>query len=288
MRGSRRRQLGAASAAVVALVTGLVVLPSTPAHAAAPTIQIARALPPEGDVGVAPVRFTVTLSEPAPADLTFTYRLLDDTASGGTSKTPGADYNNFKGATRTGKIRAGRASAFVSVPIYGDEELDGSPHEFGVQLLTPPAGYELGGQSAVLGSIGDDEFWGDETTPAFSMGSAFAFEGNSGVVKAAVAVRLNRPVEVETSVGVLVVPTSGPFERPATPGKLGDPGVDHNTIKPKELVFKPGQVKKYVTVTIAPDTAAEDDELVKLALSNPVGAGLGFSPGGGVWIVDDD
>jgi hypothetical protein len=64
--------------------------------------------------------------------------------------------------------------------------------------------------------------------------------------------------------------------------------VDCRTIKPKELVFKPGQVKKYVTVTIAADTAVESDELVQLALSSPLGAGLGFSPVGGVWIVNDD
>jgi hypothetical protein len=173
----------------VALLAGLVVVPSTPAKAALPTIQIARALPPEGDVGVAAAKFTVTLSEPAPADVTYTYRLLGDTAVGGTPKTPGADFNDFKGATRTGKIRAGKASGIVSVPIFGDEELEGQLHEFGVQLLTPPAGYELGAQSAVLGSIGDDEFWGDETTPAFSIGGAYAFEGNSGVVKASVVVR---------------------------------------------------------------------------------------------------
>jgi hypothetical protein len=265
-----------------------VLVPTTPAHAAPPTIQIARVLPPEGDVGVAGAKFTVTLSEPAPTDLTFTYRLLDDTATGGTPTTSGADYNNFKGATRTGKIRAGKASAFVSVPIYGDEELEGQHHEFGVQLLTPPAGYDLGPQSAVLGSIGDDEYWGDETTPAFSVSGGYAFEGNSGVVKASVLVRLSRPVEVETRVGVSVVPTSGPFERPATAGKIGEGEVDYTTIKPKELVFKPGQVKKYVTVTIAGDSTVEEDELVKLALSNPVGASLGFNPSGGVWIVNDD
>lgn len=271
-------------ALVASLLALAVVSMPTPAPAQTlPTIQIAGALPPEPNVGKNVAKFTVTLSQPAPADTTYTYRLLDDTATGGKANDPLADYNDFGGETRTGRIRQGATSAFITVPVYGDRRLEPMIERFGVQLLSAPPGYDFGAARNAYGSIGDGEAmsW---PVPSFSIGGAYAIQSPTGMVKASVAVSLSEPVTTETRVVIFWSPGGSVFTDDATPGRIGDPGVDFKPFETKQLIFRPGQVRKVVTVAIAPSAGAETEELIRLTLTNPEGGPTLGSTSGGVYI----
>lgn len=83
---------------------------------------------------------------------------------------------------------------------------------------------------------------------------------------------LPNPVMVDLAIGN---PLAGSNDGLARPGKDFTATVDGSPFSGGTLTFNPGETQKTVTVTIIEDNIYEPDEAIGLALSNPVGSGVG-------------
>ncbi|MEE8602564.1 cell wall-binding repeat-containing protein [Euzebya tangerina] len=111
----------------------------------------------EGDDGTVDLTFTVSLSGPAPGPgpVTADYATTDGSATGGPSSGPGIDYRTSSG---TVSIAAGSSSGTITVPVYGDTDIE--PDEtFTVTLSNPSSGVVLAGSGGgfATGTIIDDD-----------------------------------------------------------------------------------------------------------------------------------
>jgi hypothetical protein len=272
--GGFRRWVMAFVAAMAGLAPGVGVLGSDPAAAAAtPRVDIGDVSTWEGTLPEKAARvlsFPVTLSDPVTSDVTITYHVMGGTATGGRPGT-GADFYDFKGASRTLLFRAGTAqSKFVNVRVFPDA-LDEGDETVMVMIESISGPAELGDSSG-LGTILDDD---PGTGPRLGVSDATISEGDSG--KRHVAkfwVNLSEPATTTVTVHVMTMDMS-------TTG-----GADYRA-RMRDITFLPGQVRKPYPVVVFPDTNPEPDEQFHVMLSNAVGATIADDTGMGTILTDD-
>jgi hypothetical protein len=117
---------------------------------AVPTLAVNSVAQPEGNAGVSPMVFTVSLSNPADTPVTVGYQTVD-----GSATVAGGDYQAVSG---TLTIPAKAWAATLEVPVHGDA--CGEGEETFTLVLSDPVGAALGA-AVGTGTIQND----DDTQP---------------------------------------------------------------------------------------------------------------------------
>ena len=239
--------------AIAGALAALALLAPAAAHAA-PTLSIDDVSVTEGNSGQKTMQFTVTTSETSPSPITVNYATAD-----GTAKQPD-DYTQTSGVLT---IVPNTASNTILVPIKGDT-LDEAHETFDVNLSSA-AGATIS-DSRGIGTITDDD-----APPALSINDVSRTETNGPLN---FTVRLSKTSGTDVTVRFTTADSSAraPADYTATTGTLTIPA---------------GQTSRTVAVQIREDSLDEPTERFLLNLSNPTGATISDSSGGGT-ITDDD
>lgn len=124
----------------------------------------------EGDTTKRNVKFTVSLSQPAPSPMTVDYTIVPVTAmggyKGGSNPPPGTDLADRLGSVQTIAFKTGNFQKTVAVTVYPDvaAELD---ETFTLALANPTGGLSID-RAEATGTIVDDDL---EPGSLFSWGS---------------------------------------------------------------------------------------------------------------------
>jgi hypothetical protein len=197
----------------------------------------------EGNSGTRNLTFTVSLSMPHAAPVTF------DLATGGGSATPGVDYVavNLTGQS----IPAGQTSKTFNVVINGDTTIE-SGEDFVLQIRNASAPIADANGSGTI--VNDD-------LPLMSIADASVAEGNAGTKLLNFTVSLSQaapyPVFVNAS-------TNGSGNATA--------GTDYTALNYVPIDIPAGALSAQVGVTINGDTTIEPTEYLVVALANAIGA----------------
>ncbi len=271
----RRFALRRAAALVPVAALGLATLSFTsPASAVAlPKLDVGDVTVVEGNGGTAnTMKFPVTLSEPAGADVLVQWSITPGTA------TPGVDYVALKKPKVT-TIKAGKTAAFASVKDIPDTGAE-SDETFTVHVESVSGPAELGSHPDGHGTIVDDDGTGDTYV---SVGDASAIETDTGLPKVALPFTLSSPLAVgEVDVTWTV-----------TPG-TASAGTDYKApMKPKLTRIKAGKTSAQATTPVYGDTSYESDETFTVTITNVTVVGEATSVGvlrsiGTGTIVNDD
>jgi chitinase len=210
----------------------------------------------EGSTGTTALTFTVTLSQATPWPVTVNYATADGTA------TAGSDY---AAASGTLTFAAGETSKTVTVHVAGDTLVE-TDEAFAVTLSSPT--------NAVLGTATATGTILNDDSPTISVAGTSVAEGQAGPAALTFTVTLSQPAPWAVSVDF------------ATADGTAAAGSDYAAAA-RSLTFAPGETSKTVTVDVVGDTAAEFDETLSLALSNPTNGILGTAIATGT-IVNDD
>ena len=199
--------------------------------------------------------FTVTLSVPAPGQITVAYATMDGSALAG------LDY-----MTTTGTLRfaANETTKTISVPVVNDQVAEQTEH-FTVELSNP-TGATLADRTGT-GTITDDD---QGRNPGLAIRDAEVREGGTALF----LVRLS----TESSQEVTVVYR--------TVDGTADAGTDY-TSNQGTLRFAAGTVEQTIAVQTLDDGAAEPTETFTVALSSATNATLERNTATGT-IQDDD
>jgi hypothetical protein len=229
-----------------------------------PRISIGGGSVVEGNANRRFLRFTVSLSWPAPAPITVQYA----TGAGGDSATAATDYI-AKSGTLTFKAKA--RSKFVSVLVHVDTQVEGN--ETFTMALSNPTNASLGVGSATATIIDDDPPVGSRV----SIGDSTVVESCAGLknpssVMITLSGRLGSPEVVQ--VATAPMPTVSAVA-----------GVDYTAMN-KTFTFTAGNITKELRVPIHTDVLLEGDEQFRVTLTvlsgvAPVGKAEGI-----VTIVD--
>lgn len=212
----------------------------------------------EGNDGGSIARFTVSLSQAFPLDVTVDYATANGTAEAG------VDYTAANG---TLTIPAGQLSGAIEVTISGDgaEEPD---ETFFVNLANPVNASISDGQGR--GTIQND----DLGLPRLSINDVDAEEGDAGVALVRFTVSLSRVNGQDVTVHY------------ATSDGMALAGEDYNETH-GDLRIPAGQLSATLEVWIRGDASFEPDETFFVTLNNPVGANLLDDRGTGTLRNDD-
>lgn len=222
----------------------------------------------EGHSGSKDMVFTVLLSAPYDAPISFAFATADGSA------TAGSDYHATTGSVR---FEIGQTMQTISIPVNGDR-LGEYDESFYVNLTS---GYGSSG----YGYIVDDE-------PRVSIDSdpVYVTEGNTGTTNAKFAVRLSTPYDLAARVNLSVVEGDTDYY-------IGDDYYGYTSYPPATLItdfeggsrtitFNPGDLTKEITVPVNGDREGEPDEYFLVNL-NSSDYGLIVAPQA-VGIIDDD
>lgn len=221
------------------------------------TIRISDASIVEGDAGQQDLSFTIswTGSKGGPAP-SVQYATADASATGG------SDYTTTSGTANL--TNGGCRCATVSVPVEGDTTTE-STETFEVNLTNP-----------VNATIGDAQgigtIYDNEGPPALVVGDTSANEADGSL---SFTVQLTNASASTVTVDY------------ATADETAIAGTDYTAAGTTTLTYTPGQTSKTVTVTVADDSLAEEDETALLDLSNATNASIADAQGVGS-IVNDD
>ena len=222
-----------------------------------PTVSVNNVATAEGDAGTTTATFIVSLSTQSGKPISVDYATVDGSAS-----SP-ADY---AAASGTLSFAPGQTATTVDVTIQGDV-IDEFDETYAVQLSNLVN--VLPGVVVGTGTITDDD-----AAPTVSISDVSAPEGDAGATNASLTVSLSAPSgkPIDVSYASADGTASAPTDYASVSGTVS---------------FAPGQVAKSVVVAVNGDTTYENDETLSVALSAPVNAALGATPGI-VTIVDDD
>ncbi len=243
-----------------------------PVHSASavglPTFSVGDGSLVEGDSGFRQVKIPITLSAAVGVTTTINYTVSAGTATAGTDFLP---LTNKKLTFKPGIVKK-----TIAVKVYGDAADEGD-ETMVVTLLTPTGGTDTL-RAAGTGTIIDDDPIVGATV---DIGDVAVVEGDSGGGVAGTVAQFTVTLSELSLANVTV--------QYATAAGTASAGSDFTSIPTKTLTFKPGVVKKYVTVKVTRDTSAEANEVFTVGLANAVGVGfgLGRSTGTGT-ILDDD
>ena len=215
----------------------------------------------EGDSGSKNLTFTATLNKAGTEQVTVDYA---DAGTG--TATSGTDYTAITGGTLT--FTAGTTSQTFDVSVTGDttDEAD----ETVVVTLSNAANATIGTATGT-GTITDND-----PEPSLSIDSPSVTEGDSG------STNLTFKVTLSAASGKRVTVDYGDAG-----GGTAVPGTDYTAITDGTLTFDPGDTEETIDVSVTGDTDGEDDESVRVTLSNAANATIGTSVGTGT-ITDDD
>lgn len=211
-----------------------------------PRISITDVWSDEGNSGVTPFKFTISLSSPSDLPIKVNYA----TSNGS------ADSSDYASLSDSYTFTPGETSHDIFVNVNGDGEIE--PYEtFFVNLTSSDATFN---RSVGTGTIADDE-------PQISIGDAYVYEGY-GYTVMTFGVSLSHTsldyvyVDYVTHDGTAIAGT--------------DYVETHGT-----LVFEPGQTYQEIYVPILTDT--NNGQYFSVELSNAVNAPLSWSTAYGYW-----
>jgi hypothetical protein len=209
----------------------------------------------EGNTGVSPMAFTVTLSEPYDQSVSVSYRTINGTAQAG------RDYNSVSGRLTFAR---GETSQTIQVPIRGDRAVEADEY-FTVRLsnanragIVERDGYAI---------ISDDE-------PRVSIQNASALEGNSGTSELEFTVNLSAAYDLPVTVNY------------STADNSALAGSDYLAAA-GQIVFAPGQTSQTIAVAAQGDVVPELDKafFVNVSTTHSYAA---VSSGQGIGTILDD
>jgi hypothetical protein len=226
-----------------------------------PSLSINDVSAPEGNGGTTTFSFTVNLSAPAPAAVTFDIATADNTAT--------VANNDYVARSLTGQtIPAGQSSYTFDVTVNGDVNIE-SNETFFVNV-TNVSGASIGDGQGV-GTIQNDD------SPTLSINDVTASEGNSGTTTFTFTVTSTLPAPAG---GITF--DIGTQDNTAT--------VANNDYVARALTSQtiPATQTTYTfDVTVNGDLSVEPNESFFVNISNPSGATLGDPQGLGT-ITNDD
>jgi Calx-beta domain len=227
-----------ATATDAADVTSACSDPITYVHEA-PEISIDDVSAPEGN-GPTGLHFTVSLSSPAPADVSVDYATVDGTATAPSDYTAESGRLNFA---------EGQTSKVVAVLVKGDAVVE--PDETVFVDLSDPSGATIADNRGV-GTVENDD------QPAISIDDVIAPEGNSPFV---FTISLSQP----PAAGGVTVDYATADDNAQAP-------LDYAT-RSGQLSFSPnGETSRTVSIPVNNDSMVENDERFFVRLSNATGA----------------
>lgn len=224
---------------------------------APPTITINDVTLGEGNAGVTPFTFTVSLSNPSTLPVSVNYTTTPDNATPVTDFTPAAG---------TLIIAPGDTSGTITVNVIGDTLFE--PNEQFFVNLSDPVNGTFGDPSG-LGTIVDDE-----AQPTITINDVSQNEGNAGTTPFQFTVTLSAPSGTPTSINWSTAPgtaTSGTDFTPAS----------------GTLVIPAGTLSGAIVVNVPGDTGFEPDETFFVDLTSATGGTIVDNQGLGT-IVNDD
>lgn len=211
-----------------------------------PTLIVSPAGGFEGDDGTTEIRFVILVSEPLSEDLSF------DVNTSGLTATNGVDYQDVSTSVN---IPAGATSALVTVTVFGDtEDEDDEFFSLTISNVSPAVDLPL---PTVTGSIADDDV-ASEQTPRLTIGNASVLEGDAGTVEMIFEVTLD---QASTTI------VTADFD---TEDGSALAGVDYTTAT-GQISIPIGETAARISVSAIGDTFSEDDETLRVRLSNLMG-----------------
>jgi hypothetical protein len=224
-----------------------------------PTLTIGDVSLVEGNSGTKEATFTISLSAPAPAEVSF--HLTTDY----NSAMAGSDFVNVD---LVGIIPAGSSGKDFAVTVNGD--IDVESDEFFVVNITQIVGALVGDVQAIGTIVNDD------ANPVFiSVGDASVTEGDDGTKVMNFTVSLSAPLP--TNVNYMAF----------TSDQTTHSNIDYVALS-ESFVMPAGETSQTVAITLNGDIEPEEDETFAILLGNVYGnATVGDGQGIGT-ILDDD
>lgn len=213
----------------------------------------------EGNAGIAPLTFTVSLSAASASTVSVNYA----TANG--SATAGSDYSATSG---TLSFAPGETTKTVTVDVIGDTAVEAN-ETFSLTLAGASANASIATTSA-SGTITNDD---QQAVVSLAIASASALEGSGTFL---ITVTLSQATTSKVSVRFATANGT------AVAGRTGDYTATSGT-----LTFNPGETLKTIAVAVRNDSLVEADETFFVNLSRASGATIAVSRGTGT-IVNDD
>jgi hypothetical protein len=232
------------------LAATTIVVPATPSFAATPpTVAIGDVTVPEGNTGKTPARLTVRLSDPL--ETVTVVRFATEAGS--------ADADlDFRSRTGTARIRAGRVTAVVTVPVFGDATAE-PDEEFGL-TLTDAGGVAIADADATV-TILDDE-----ARVGLSVGDTEVWEGDTSKGPAKLTVTLDTPLGSDTFVEYTIAGATATT-------------VEDFRARSGRVRIRTGRTIATITTITFGDSAPESEELVLVTLTGagsvPIADGVG-------------
>ena len=206
-----------------------------------PALSIDDVSQSEGNSGTTAFTFTVSLSAPATAPVTFDIATQDGSATVGNT-----DYVARSLVTQT--IPVGQQSYQFDVTVNGDSNIE--PNETFLVNVTSVSG------ATVTDGQGNGTILNDDS-PVLSISSAISVtEGNTGTSTATFNVTLSPSINETVTVNY------------ATADGTATAGSDFQSTS-GTLTFNPLETSKQINVTVNGDTLVEPDETFTVTLSNP-------------------
>lgn len=192
---------------------------------------------------------------------------VNSLAAVGFSAAAGTAMNNADYVPVTGQVvfSAGQSTQTVTIPLLQDSIIEGDET---VQLtLTSVGGGEIASPGSATLTIVDDD--------AGFLFSADTFTASEGVGSAAIVVQ---------RIGSLTGIVSVVFQ---TADESATAGLDYTAVT-QTLDFVPGEQSKIVTVPLLDDMLREEDETVRLILTNPAGQSALLIPNRSTLVISND
>lgn len=234
------------AAATLGQVSAFVTILDNDDPNALPTLAASGGGVREGDSGTTDLRIQVTLNQALADTISVSYATED-----GSAMAPD-DYIALAGSV---EIPAGEMSAAITVAVVGDtvEELD-ETLVVNLEVSTPDVTLST---SQVTGRIFNDD--NESTDPArLSITPAEVIEGDTGTASLIFNLALDKASTDTITVDYV------------TEAGSATENVDYTRTE-GTLTFQPGEVTKVITVEVIGDDFSEDDEFLRLRLSNLTG-----------------
>jgi hypothetical protein len=222
-----------------------------------PVIDIDEPTVAEGQSGTAPVRFSVTLSNPAAWPVTVDWSTAAGTAAGGT------DYLDASGTVTFAPMNT---SETVEITVNGDGTYEGA--ETLALDLSNATGAPIGDAQGIATITNDD------SPPIASVTDVSKTEGNAGTSLLRFVVSLSGGSDIDASLDF------------ATANITATAGIDYVAAS-GTLTIPAGAASGTVNVVVKGDAAYETDETLTLTLDNPGAAVIGDGGARGT-ITNDD
>jgi len=232
-----------------------------------PALSVDDVAAAEGDSGTTTFTFHVTLSDPAPATVTFDIATADGTAQ---DHNPVSEDNDYQARSLTSQTIAQGASSFdFAVTVNGDTTNE--PNETFFVNVSNVSG------ATVADAQGQGTIQNDDAPPDLSITDVTQAEGNAGTSSFNFTVQLSAPAKAG-GVSFTVNTADG----------TAAAGSDYVAIVNGSGSIAEGSSSTTVAVTVNGDTVFEGNETFFVNLSNVTGANVTDSQGLGTISNDDN